>query len=880
MNNHLRNVPLLCLLFIAFQHFSWANELYPVALTQRVDHSTLIAEGKVIAQYSFQPTPRGNIYTSNLVQVYRTFKGNLQGEQIEIITEGGTVGRIKQVHSSTLSLSIGETGLFFCMPASQGISGRANFRGNSYMVYSSLQGFIAYDDRTNTAADPFTKYNNIMNAGEAVKQLTGFEKRISDRPTTATIQLNGIMAPTAMPSISSITPLNIPAGTDAILTINGNDFGAVQGTGYVEFRNANSSNPSAYVQPLASDYVSWTNTQIQVKVPSTTITGPSAGTGTIRVTNSDPATITSTDVVTIPYAYSNIPDSDDPPLAGQPTSEIPTHVNMTGSGGYTFQMETSFDANTPAKNAFIRAMQTWTCNTRMNWTVGTVTATNIVASDNVNVVRFDVGSELPAGVLGRCTSWYGGCGASSPYIWVVTEIDVVFDSARPWQYGPADPAAGEIDFESVAVHELGHGQQLNHIISPGAVMHFSISAGTKSRTLSAGDITGGNVVTARGFTNFGCVSPMTPGEVHALAGTAGGTQVCINSTVSVSGTDYADAYCNSIARVLPSGASPVSGAINVCTKYESGVPSFNSQPYCERHYDIEPAVNASTATGTITLYFTQAEFNAYNAASGVYPDLPTGSGDAAGIANLRITQFHGTSATGLPGSYSGSSVLINPSDANIVWDATASRWEITFDVTGFSGFFVHTGSSILPLQLLQFSGTPSGNNNLLQWTTATEEQTAFFAIQRSIDGINFTTIAQVAASGTTAGNKSYRYADDVSHIGQPVYYYRLKMIDVNGQFTYSAIISLQRSQYEFLVKVLQNPFRQQLQATITSPQLQECAITLTDMNGRMVAQRKVVLQKGVNLVNIPGVQGPGAGTYVLTLVTTTEKRVIKVVKEE
>ncbi len=126
----------------------------------------------------------------------------------------------------------------------------------------------------------------------------------------------------------------------------------------------------------------------------------------------------------------------------------------------------------------------------MNWTVGAVTAINIVAPDTINIVRFDVGSELPAGVLGRCTSWYGGCG-SDPSIWVVGEIDVVFNDATNWQFGPADPTVAQVDFESVAVHELGHGQQLNHIISPGAVMHFSIGGGTKARVLGAGDITGG-----------------------------------------------------------------------------------------------------------------------------------------------------------------------------------------------------------------------------------------------------------------------------------------------------------------------------------------------------------------------------------------------------
>jgi hypothetical protein len=880
MKNHLRFLPLLCLLFFSLTSTLRANELYPVSLTQRVNNSTLIAEGKVISQYSFQETPKGNIYTSNIIQVYRTFKGDLKGEQIEIITEGGTVGMLKQVHSSTLSLSIGEVGVFFCMPPAAGISGRSTMKGNTFMVYSSLQGFIVYDKNNYTAADPFTSYNDITAATRAVKQLTGVEKRVSTSEALPqpTVKETTTMGTLATPTISSISPLSIPSGTDAVLTITGTNFGAAQGTGFVEFRNANSSNPAVLVKPLLSDYVSWTDTEIKVKVPSVTLTaGAGAGSGTVRVTNSDPATVISVDVLTIPYAYSNVPDV----IGAVATSEIPTHINLNGAGGYTFQMETSFAANTPAKDAFIRAMHTWECNTRMNWTIGAVTAVNTVASDNVNVVRFDVGSELPAGVLGRCTSWLGGCGAN-PSIWVVGELDVVFDDARPWQFGPANATAGQVDFESVAVHELGHGQQLNHIISPGAVMHFSIAAGTTSRVLGAGDITGGNVVTARGFLNFGCAPPMTPGNPTALgkpAGTAGGAAVCATLVVAGGGTDYADANCNVIARIVPSGGSPVSGSINVCTKYESGVPSFNSQAYLERHYDIVPAVNPATATATVTLYYTQAEFTAFNAANGASADLPIGPGDAAGIANLRITQYHGTSGTGLPGSYSGSPQLIDPADANIIWNANASRWEVSFTVNGFSGFFVHTGSAVLPLRLLQFSASPKGGGNLLQWTTVMEQETAFFEVQRSVDGVNFTSIGQVSATGSTTGNYHYTYTDEVGSHSQPVYYYRLRMVDNNTQFTYSNIVRLKRTNQEFQVKVLQNPFRQQLQVDINSPQVQECVITLTDLSGRMVAQRTVVLPNGNSIIDIPGVQKTGAGTYVLSLATTTEKRVIKVMKQ-
>jgi hypothetical protein len=101
-----------------------------------------------------------------------------------------------------------------------------------------------------------------------------------------------------------------------------------------------------------------------------------------------------------------------------------------------------------------------------------------------------------------------------------------------------------------------------------------------------------------------------------------------------------------------------------------------------------PENNAATATATITLFFSQQEFDNFNAYPGHNGDLPKNSSDAAGIANLRVYQYHGFSATGMPGSYNGGGIEIDPADNDIVWDPVAQWWAVTFPITGFSGFFV------------------------------------------------------------------------------------------------------------------------------------------------------------------------------------------------
>ncbi len=498
------------LLFITAILISWqflttaakaGHFMYPVPIEERVANSSLIIEGKVLSQYSFWSEGRQSIYTSSQVQVLKKLKGQLSAEVIEIITEGGTVENERITHTGTLSLYPGQIGIFFCARASfSGIH-----RPDAYMVFSSLQGFIQYDLPTGTASHPFKTYPRISEARDEIVHATGlpFESLTHDPALDKAEQQRPHLKTTATPVITTFTPALVTGGTQMLLTITGSNFGAVQGTGFVEFPNANDGGGS-YVRPVASDYVLWSDNQIIVRVPSSVV-NPSgvAGSGIFRVTNSDPSTGVSPSPLTIIYSHTNVNDG------GTPAQ--PDLVNDNGTGGYTFQYNVNFASNTAATAAFSRALSSW-CPSQVNWTVGAPTAVNVAALDNVNVVRFDVGTELPVGNAGRLTSYYTGCGpVGGPFNWYVNEMDIVFDDATNWNYGPGLPSFSQYDFESVALHELGHGIQLNHVIDPTNVMHYNISNGQTKRTLNADDIAGGTyVVTKSAIPNSCGPTPMIP----------------------------------------------------------------------------------------------------------------------------------------------------------------------------------------------------------------------------------------------------------------------------------------------------------------------------------------------------------------------------------
>ena len=176
------------------------------------------------------------------------------------------------------------------------------------------------------------------------------------------------------------------------------------------------------------------------------------------------------------------------------------------------------------------------------------------------------------------------------------------------------------------------------------VVNGPAGASTYAWSISGGTITSGtanqNIIYTAGdsspvvllltiTTGIGCTlsntDSITSSLTNVLSGTPGGAQVCVSYTISEGGTTYADGSCNPIAKVVPSGTEPVSGMVNTCVKIDSSVQGTTSQHYVQRHYDITPNINPATSTATLTLYFTQEEFDSFNTVRGTYPALPASS---------------------------------------------------------------------------------------------------------------------------------------------------------------------------------------------------------------------------------------------------------------
>jgi hypothetical protein len=182
----------------------------------------------------------------------------------------------------------------------------------------------------------------------------------------------------------------------------------------------------------------------------------------------------------------------------------------------------------------------------------------------------------------------------------------------------------------------------------------------------------------------------------------------------------------------------------------------------------------------------------------------------------------------------------------------------------------------LPLTLASFAGKQTKAGNQFSWTTSMEENTAFFYLQREeTAGADFRDVAGIPAAGNSHQLRQYSYVDATG--GDALY--RLKMVDIDGKFTYSKIVVLGAAVEGLAIRVLPNPAHQPLTLMVGSPVVAGAVLTVTDVSGKKLLEKRLMLQKGNNSLD-PGILAElPQGMYLIGVATDKQQQTIKFVKD-
>jgi hypothetical protein len=232
--------------------------------------------------------------------------------------------------------------------------------------------------------------------------------------------------------------------------------------------------------------------------------------------------------------------------------------------------------------------------------------------------------------------------------------------------------------------------------------------------------------------------------------------------------------------------------------------------------------------------------------------LTTGQSQTYTISNAVVGAFYGI-ADGTTGQSLGNGAWATSSTVTLTTNAfTSGSYTVVVKGTSLSGVSVCSSpgsnasvmvSGTLPLTLSEFTASPRQNTVLLNWITDHEDNVERFEVERSHDGVKFALIGAVAARNKRTKN-DYGFLDD-----QPLStnYYRLRMIDLDGRYSFSKILSVTKDPAaRFLVQP--NPFNTSVTISCNLPGTENLNFEIVSVNGKILFTQNIKAEKGPNPV--------------------------------
>lgn len=167
----------------------------------------------------------------------------------------------------------------------------------------------------------------------------------------------------------------------------------------------------------------------------------------------------------------------------------------------------------------------------------------------------------------------------------------------------------------------------------------------------------------------------------------------------------------------------------------------------------------------------------------------------------------------------------------------------------------------LPMKLGDFTAVRKPAGIQLNWETITEQNTSHFEIERSSDGINYTSIGAVIAAGNATDKKYYSFTDN--HPLPGINFYRLKMADIDRTYTHSRVIAIKNDNSLITIQIFPNPVTDVLQVQIPSLHKETIKVSVADAAGRIIYERNMEVAEGNNAASIPVQQLPKGNFYLV-----------------
>lgn len=397
--------------------------------------------------------------------------------------------------------------------------------------------------------------------------------------------------------------------------------------------------------------------------------------------------------------------------------------------------------------------------------------------------------------------------------------------------------------------------------------------------------TGNMVFTGASVTNFGSISLSTPSgklwmtDKLALPGyysvTIGSVYTNPSDANHVNG--YVKKYGNEIYS-FPVGTgtdlrtlsitAPISASDSYATAWVLGDPSGNLDPTGPNSgpHDINARTLPINAVSKVGFWDWQNGIDMGTTGDGNGITVTVSIPDMSFFATtdgLRLVGWNGSNWVDLSGAPTASGTTENSTLTGTM-------------IPGISAIGIGSVYFTLPLKLISFNVQERGCQAFLNWVTNNEQQVAVFEIEQSKDGISFEKISSVEAKNSTGQNNYSIVVTQILGTG----YYRLKMIDKDGKFTYSPVetVTIKCPANNDFVKIYPDPvIGGFVMINFSSDRTGSARLVLTNSLGLRTREKTINITGSSNLVRFE-LEGIEKGVYFIQLLTPDQQPVFETQK--
>ncbi len=175
-------------------------------------------------------------------------------------------------------------------------------------------------------------------------------------------------------------------------------------------------------------------------------------------------------------------------------------------------------------------------------------------------------------------------------------------------------------------------------------------------------------------------------------------------------------------------------------------------------------------------------------------------------------------------------------------------------------------SIVLPVSLISFKANWISEKVNLDWSTANENNSSFFEVERSNDNSGFISLGKIAAAGNSSARIDYSFTDAFPQRG--INYYRLKMSELDQHNKYSSVIAVKKEENNIVINnIYPNPFINEIQENIHLDKEQSIRLNLLNYQGKLVTWKEQKGKAGTNTILFSNLENLCKGIYLLQFVT-------------